>query len=540
MRRLVRVWGLASALALTAPAWAEGGTVPDAETLEADGAVIGEVVIRAREIFDPEAPGEDNAIFRAANALHVRTRDEVIRRHLLFAPGDLYSRRLVDESERILRSTGYLYEAQIRPVRYESGRVDLEVATRDVWTLQLGLSLGRGGGENAFGFGIQDSNFFGTGKDLTVQRSSDVDRTETLFRYRDPALLGTRGRLALAYSDNSDGNEAGIALERPFYSLDTRWAMGASASDAERVESMYEAGEIASQFRRFARRLEVHGGHSAGVASGRSTRLLYGYSFQEDRFEPVAGAPPPAEFPVDRVLSYPWIGFEQIHDRFIEVRDFDRLDRTEDLNLGRVVRARLGYSATALGGDVNQALFSAGLTQGFSLGIGQILQVEADLEGRWAERPENTIAGGGFRYDRRIWGGHVFHVAFRADAATRLDPDRQLLLGGDSGLRGYPLRYAEGDRRMLLTVEQRFYSSLHLFRLIHVGGAVFYDAGNAWYAGDPAARDQGLLQDVGIGLRLSSSRSSAGSMLKLDLAFPIDPPAGVRSPQFVVSGGSTF
>lgn len=61
--------------------------VPDDATLEASGAVIGEITIHAQDIFDPEAPGENNAFFRAANKIHIATREGVIRRQLLFAPG---------------------------------------------------------------------------------------------------------------------------------------------------------------------------------------------------------------------------------------------------------------------------------------------------------------------------------------------------------------------------------------------------------------------------------------------------------------------
>ena len=45
------------------------------------------------------------------------------------------------ESELILRSNQYLYEAEIRPVPAGDGQVDLEVETRDVWTLRGGVSF---------------------------------------------------------------------------------------------------------------------------------------------------------------------------------------------------------------------------------------------------------------------------------------------------------------------------------------------------------------------------------------------------------------
>src|SRR6516162_7815429 len=49
-------------------------------------------------------------------------------------PGDRYNRRLIDESERILRADGYFYDAWIREISYHDKQVDLRVTTRDVWT----------------------------------------------------------------------------------------------------------------------------------------------------------------------------------------------------------------------------------------------------------------------------------------------------------------------------------------------------------------------------------------------------------------------
>ena len=56
-----------------------------------------------------------------------------------------------------------------------------------------------------------------------------------------------------------------------------------------------------------------------------------------------------------------------------------------------------------------------------------------------------------------------------------LDVDNLVQLGGDTGLRGYPLRYQGGDKRALLTVEQRCFTDWYPFRLFRVGGAVSYN-----------------------------------------------------------------
>ena len=114
------------------------------------------------------------------------------------------------------------------------------------------------------------------------------------------------------------------------------------------------------------------------------------------------------------------------------------------------------------------------------------------------------------------------------------------VLGGDNGLRGYPLRYQAGTSMALLTLEERYYTDWYPFRLFHVAGAVFYDMGRTWGMDVTGATSAGLLKDVGIGLRLGSSRSAFGNVLHVDLAFPLDGDPSISNVQFVVETKGQF
>jgi outer membrane protein assembly factor BamA len=187
---------------------------------------VRQVHVVTQNIFDPNKPGEDKRLFRLADRLHIVTRPEVVERQVLMKPGDDYSAQAAAESERILRRNRYLYDAEVKPVLVGDGQVDLEVVTRDVWTLQGGIGFRRSGGANTTRFQVQDVNFLGTGKGISLTHQTTVDRTSNEVSYDDPSLAGTHGQLDLAYSDNSDGSLKDLTLERPFYSLDTRWALG--------------------------------------------------------------------------------------------------------------------------------------------------------------------------------------------------------------------------------------------------------------------------------------------------------------------------
>ena len=124
--------------------------------------------------------------------------------------------------------------------------------------------------------------------------------------------------------------------------------------------------------------------------------------------------------------------------------------------------------------------------------------------------------------------------------SEELDSEDQLVLGGDTGLRGYPLRYQAGTSLALLTLEERYYTDWYPFRLFHVAGAVFFDVGRTWGTDVTGATSDGVLKDVGLGLRLGSSRSAFGNVVHIDLAFPLDGDDDIDDMQFVVETKSRF
>jgi outer membrane protein assembly factor BamA len=525
--------------------------LPTPEEVERSGAVIGEITFSRGDVFDTDLAAEDRRLFRLANRLHRTTRTGVVEDLLLFEPGDRFVARRIDESERLLRASRYFYDPEIRIVRVADGRVDLEVVTQDLWGLKGGVGAGRSGGANSTHFQVKDSNLLGTGAALNLERTSDVDRSSSLLEYRDPNLLGSRVVLEVGHATNSDGSRSSFQLERPFYSFDSRWAAGASAVADDRVDSQYQLGQVSGTFRVGLERLELYGGlarhgdlDAPGRAGPRVSRLTAGFTFERQRFEIAANQPAPAPLPLDRTLAYPWVAFDSVGDEFLETRNFDQLSRTEDLPLGWRFHARLGASATAFGADRNEAVFEVATNWGAQPNRQPMraLQLSATASGRYGEDgARNVQFGGHVRYSRRNFGTQLFLASLTVNATDRLDPERQLLLGGDSGLRGYPLRYQEGDGNALLSIEQRFFTDWYPFRLVHVGAAIFFDAGQAWSKdGAEKERLRGLLRNVGLGLRLGNSRSTHGSTVHFDIAFPLDGDGSIDRVQYLVTSRSGF
>ena len=515
--------------------------VPSFADLEAAGAVIGEVRINPQNIFDLDNPKENNWLFRLANLLHIQTRPSVIRRSLLFRSGERVSQRVIEESERVLRANSYLYDVSIRPVAYRDGIIDIDVHTRDTWSLQPGVSFSRGGGSNSGGVTVREKNLFGTGVTVGISHTSTVDRTGSELEIAHKQVFGGWTSFSLKRADFDDGRSQSVSLVRPFYALDTRWALGASTGQFDRVDAIYSNGAAIGQFRHRQKSGEAFGGWSHGLVDGWVQRFSVGVNYTDDSYNIDPSFVPPAQLPADQTLSYPFLRYEVIEDKFARVTNRDKIGRPEFFAMGLNALVQAGRAATSFGSTRNLWIYSSSISRGFEeVGGGDLLTSFA-FSGQTGEgRSEHQFYSATLRYFLPQASHAMFYAALSLDAVRKPGPADQLLLGGDNGLRGYPLRYQSGDQRALFTVEERFYTDWYPFQLIRVGGAVFFDVGRAWGGAYQNLANPGWLRDFGFGLRLLSDRSAFGNVLHLDLAFPVDSAGDIKKVQFLVKSYSTF
>ena len=516
---------------------------PALDELERRAATIGQVEIEVEDIFDPTKPGESAAPYRWANQLHLRTHDDAIRSQLLFQPSDPLSAREVAETERLLRGRHYLFDAWIEPTCYHpaTNEVDLNVRVRDVWSLNPGLNFSRTGGTNRVGIGIEDQDFLGRGESVSLSWGRDVDRDTLLLTYSDPQILGSWWRGRVAYSDNSDGRFGELDLALPFYSLDTRWSAGTGLASGDRIDSRYQEGEILDSFTESSDHFEIYGGFSQGLRDGWTRRWLAGIRYDSSTFAETSDAALAAPLPSDRTLLYPWVGLEWVEDDFVTTHNQDQLARTEDLQFGRSLRAEVGYASSALGSDRTAVIGNLHASGGSRPGVGQSLFLTGNLTARLeSDGLRDTLLQGEARYYFRQSPHVVLFASARGAVAEHPDLDHQVLLGGDNGLRGYPLRYQSGTASAVFTVEERLFTDWYPFRLFNVGAAAFADAGRTWGQDVAGKEPLGLLSDVGVGLRIGNTRSGLGNVLHIDVAVPLVRQDGISSVQLLVETRHSF
>lgn len=531
--RLAPACFAAARLHAQAPTW---------ESLEAQGAKIAAVRIEIQPVFDLSDPAQDNWIGRLGNAVHVDTRESVIRHDLTIHAGDPVDARRIHEAERDLRGFRSLKDASILPEMGPDGAVTAVVRTRDAWTLKASVGYSRVGGRHSWSFGLQDQNLLGSGKALVLRRQVDPDRSSNIVVFNDRQVFGGRWTLQATYQSLSDGVAKSLDLARPFYTLDTPWSFEVSGSTVQsrllvfdHNAQIYEApSKLDGAMAGFALR--------AGGDSASALRIGAAVEGADARYGPLTVDAPPGALPSPdlspRRLRGPSLSAAWVEDGFRAFRDLQGMDTPEDYNLGWSAKGTLGVYTRAWASTETAPFFRFDVSKGWMPGDQSLVLATAYASARRGVGVENGLAGASLTAYR--WGlPHQVLAGFIAvDATHCADPENLLYLGGAEGWRGYTDHVHPGDRRWQATVEDRVLTDWRWLGILRAGFVFYADAG-------AIRRIDGLgwtrtYADVGGGLRFGDLKSSLGRVVYLTMAYPLVKEAGQDKWQVVVGNTVRF
>lgn len=533
--RLLRGVVASLLLSCAVPSEAEGGATPGFAELERAGAVIREVRVEARNIFDLDSAEESGLFYRTANRLHRVTRPRVVSRMLLFKSGETVSARKVAETERLLRTLRTIHDVDIRPTRYADGMVDIEVSTRDTWSLDVTGSFSRSGGDNKSEFGVRERNLFGTGLSLGFGRVSNADRNGTELDVGYNQAFDGWTQVAFGRGRFDDGSRTTLRVERPFYSLDARAAGRIAWEDDDRIDTIYNAGDTVSEYRHRLQGFDVAAGWSPGLVDGWTQRVSVGVFGSDDAYRIEPGKDMIFPLPLDHRVRAPFVRYELIEEEFIKVQNYNNIARTEFFSLGFHLRAQLGRALTGFGSTRSDWLYSVQAGDGATFPSGHRLLGQLSAQRRVASTatPMTQVAAALQLY-APVSGRTLYYASVAADRIRGGGVADQLLAGGAAGLRGYPSRYQAGENRVLATIEYRRYTDWYPFHLARVGAAAFVDVGRAWGGPNQNLVNGGWLADAGVGLRIALDRTAFANVLHLDVAVPLRRASGVKAVQFLL------
>ncbi len=500
---------------------------PLAAALDDGAPVIDRIEIVVEDVFEDDGRTYDLWPYRLANQLHIETHEDIIRQELLFREGETLDDEALAQTERNLRALPFLRSVRVETEADEDGRVLVRVVASDSWTTRPELRLAKVGNEWVWAAGASEENLFGRGKQFRVLYNVGLDREETYLSYRDPRLLGSRIALGTFFSSASDGHRATLGLHRPFFSLETRWSFRLQVDDFDRLDPLYKEGERVSELRHVGSRSVLEIARAVRWTPSSALRLHVAYQRSDDDVEVER-----RRFGILRV------GVTSVGHDFLKLTHVNRFERVEDINLGNQAAAFFGVSTPSLGGEPGTSYFLF-LSERRGVSFSENGFLLGGLS--WQARHRNGRLENGLFRARVDWV-HKFHrkrlILAKADFnhGTNLDPELQLRLGAESGLRGYPVRQFNGNRSFLLTAEARWFLLDDFAKLVSLGAAAFADAGYVWPDGSPMAlRD--LRSDVGFSLLVGGNRVASSSPgVRFDLAYALDPVPG-RS-RWLFSAGS--
>ena len=494
-------------------------------------AVLSGARITSVEIVS-ESPSLPGAA-RLLNVLHPVSQEGVIRRQLLFAPGDTVDTMMVGETMRRLRAQRLFSDAVILARRCDpAGGVGLLVRTRDTWTLRPTARLRTG---NQLSIGIEDKNFLGSGRTVAVTREMSLRGNGAAATFSDPFFLGTSTVASLRLANLAGAHAFRLGLRQHEYSVFDRWSVEGS------VARLSYGDTVVTEKALHTINAMTMVGRQIAASENSVTKALVGIEFDS-----AASISPSAH----RAAA---VGMA--HVRSYLGLDLGLQRRTAQFDSASWIVPGRGFLDVPMGWegegvisagderDIGGAVFKYDLWTGhvWMPGRGRIVMLDGWASaylGRGVDR--NQITRASLIYRTEAWRG-MWGLRVTAEQLAELDPDRRglslmPLADYTSPLLG-PLA-TRGGRSLAGSIDRDVrVMPVGAASVLNVGG--FFASSYRWHVSDPVTR-QLAAGVVGTRLRILSANGTVGS-IRLDVGFPVFRSAVLPSrPYVVISYGSLF
>ena len=405
-----------------------------------------------------------NILYRAGNAIHIKTHDITIRNLLLFHKNEPFNSLLVKESERLIRSQKYVHEVSFYVVAAgrKSDSVDIFIRELDKWSIIPAGSVSTSG----IRVDLTDKNFLGSGHEFQNAFTRDFTKGINFFNtnYTIPNIRNTYISTNLhLVSDGYKNFTRSLAVDRPFYSPVTKWAAGALVASRFKKDTLKVINSADIPIDLKFNIQDYWAGKAQQIFKGSTedefiTNLILAVRYQRIRY-----SEKPSEL-IDPLNIYSNEDFYSASigistQKYVQDKYIFKYGVTEDVPVGKVYGLTGGYQVKNNTGRLYLGLrFSSGnyntwgyLSSNFEYGtffkssVAEQGVIEAEVNyftelfeiGRWKFRqfvkPQMTIGINRFSYD-------------------------SLTLNDGNGLDGFRSPSLSGTNRLLLTLQIQSYT----------------------------------------------------------------------------------
>ncbi|WP_019026470.1 hypothetical protein [Colwellia piezophila] len=504
------------------------------------------VIFKPQTIFDET---EEDIIFlhRWANAIHIDTKIFTLENEASFFINKCL-KTLTDmaELERYLRSRKYLRDAKVTS---DDAMENITITTWDNWSLMPTISFGRKGGINTYSFGIKERNLFGLGIDTEIESYRNTQRSGYKIHATIPLFQKQNTDIKLRYADNDDGQQHSLFLHKIFASFHTKTSYNLGFNEETRHDTIFQNGQNQSVYGHDISYKEVSYAWLDFNSDKRLLRYRVGFTQNEDTFSTLpiddnsdlTNPPLTTVRPENRDLLYSWLAFEYIEKDFRKLTNVHLITQIEDFNHGWQLTSRLGIGN---GNKDNSAwtIWKMRVKKGFNLHDNALLLFDLVLANDIYQQRDSRLlvklSGEYFYQLNERWG---FYLSNTNVVSKNQYLDKPVTMGGNTGLRGFPLQYQHGKNSIKFTSEIRYYPEINLFKLFDLAAVAFTDAGRTYGNSTVKNIEHGWLGSVGLGLRLHSPHSGGNNpIIHIDFAFPQSDNPDINSFEIRVQAKKSF
>ena len=503
---------------------------------------------------------------------NIQTKEDVIRRELLFTEGDVYTEADRVESEQILRRKTYIGAAKVDAQWDDRSKaVTVHATIKELLSFPLGVDLNLNNQKRYWMLQFRDPNMFGSGQSTLwrYERISEIgERTRSLVRgrYHNPRLFTSHWNFDGEYIQKRDGDSLLVLLERPQYTLKSRWSARVRFSESVNPVLWYEDSIETDRFEQNIQGAYANIRRYFGERRQQNYIGLWTFS-RRSKYVLLNKSSESGAMLEDRDIKRVGFTLGRKHTAYHNTRFLERMGQEENFLVGSQYALSVGYASPLYASDRSESYAELAVGSGWMRQNRFFSLTTIALSTNWTSRIERSVlqAQTAWFYTDVFNTGNIytlesgfrenglfdFHQTFVAQLKTEMQfgwsGRSQVLLGAFNGLRGYDYRQFNGEKMILLNLESRtvfggtifhkidealasvatFVARPFIDRRVHLGvilsGIVFADIGYIWN-GKNSFDLTAPKRSVGFGLRSSLSQFSGTGILRVEFAFPLDPP----------------
>ena len=472
--------------------------------------VIRKIRIEKLDVFGPTMnnPNQQTRTLMgtAGNKLHIKTKDEIIKDHLIIKVGEKIDPNALAENERILRELPYIEDARIIIENTNSfgDSADIIIITKDRFSVGFNLNINKG--ESQY-LDVYDKNMFGTGQEFenTFYRTpykKPASGIEGMYLIRN--IAGSFINCKLGY-DAYGAEGYNISLARDFFTQRTKYAGDFSFIKKNSftplndqwipLNANYTNFWIGRAFAlnlfgldmtRINNLIVSSGVYDRRFSKGPETATNYMYQFQQSTY--YLGS----------------IAFSS--QSYLKSNLVYSFGKTEDIPYGFLINYTHGY-------ELNQ--YKNRLYNSVSVSKGDIISNAGYLYG--------NIAFGGFSHHDKFEQGILkFNTSFFTNLLVIKNlkvrhfinisfvkgydryKDEVLTVNNMSGIRGFINDSAKGTQKLIFNFESVFFTPFYVFGF-RIATFVFADLGWVGESYKPIF-DNAMYSGYGLGLRVRNEK----------------------------------